>query len=154
MSEKLRGAIFSALGELDGLNVLDAYAGSGACGLEALSRNAKSITFVEPDDIAYRTLQTNLSLFSDSKDRFKSFKSTIEVWLSKHDLNFDVIITDPPYAQVNPKTIIELAQRLTPNGVMVISLPADHKLIIPQQFRTIKQKTYGDASLVYLVRVN
>ena len=60
MSEKVRGAIFSALGDIKGLNVLDAFSGSGALAIEAISRGAKTATAVEVDKRAHQVIQDNL----------------------------------------------------------------------------------------------
>src|SRR5262245_46897524 len=59
MSEKARGAIFNALGELSGLTVLDAFAGSGALTIEAISRGAESALAIDVDKYAYETIQAN-----------------------------------------------------------------------------------------------
>ncbi len=95
----VRGAMMSALGEIGGASVLDLYAGSGALGIEALSRGASHCLFVEKDPGANRIVRDNLALLKEGN---------AEVWLSddkaalermkRENRKFDIVFLDPPYA--------------------------------------------------------
>src|SRR5258708_5562120 len=87
MSENIRGALFNALGELGGLNVLDAFAGSGALGFEALSRGAKSAVLVEADRLAQKTIAENIQTLG-LETRAKLVKASASAWLSTTDETF------------------------------------------------------------------
>lgn len=97
--DRIREALFSALGNLNGLNVLDLYAGSGAMGIEALSRDALHCSFVDNNPIAIKTIKNNINnlkidnaeiLFLNAQEALDKFK--------KENRIFDLIILDPPYA--------------------------------------------------------
>ncbi len=97
--DRTRGTLFSMLysrfGDFDGLRVADLYAGSGALGLEALSRGAASATFVETDREAIEAIETNLATFGARGQAI--IRATSAAALPK-DRPFDLIFADPPYA--------------------------------------------------------
>lgn len=104
-TDRVRESIFSALtsrlGSFEGLNVLDAFAGSGALGLEAISRGAKQAWFFEKNARACRVLKTNINNLSIDKQRAKVFM--LDVFLSPSrgeifDATFNLVLLDPPYA--------------------------------------------------------
>src|ERR1700729_643748 len=100
-SERVREALFSMLGELSGERVLDLFAGTGALGIEALSRGARSVLFVERDGGAARVLSENLStlgidggvarlLRTDALQLLRTAQQSQET--------YDLIFIDPPYS--------------------------------------------------------
>ncbi len=105
-SERVREAVFSSLwslGVLDGARVLDLFAGSGAMGIEALSRGARSATFVEADPVAARTIEANLGATGLATGGPQLKTSTVvhaDVTRFLDDPGgwFDVVFADPPYA--------------------------------------------------------
>jgi len=101
-SDKVRGAIFNVLGELDGLRVLDLFAGTGALGIEALSRGATDATFVDTDPAAVQRNLTALGIDSqvDGRDAL--------AFLGNASGRYDVVFADPPYSSA-PR----LGERLT-----------------------------------------
>ena len=100
MGERMRGALFNILGDVDGLRVLDAFAGTGALGLEALSRGASEAVFIERDRVAQKVLQENIDALGVS-DRAKLIKSSGSAWTDTPELQgFDLIFADPPYHDV------------------------------------------------------
>ena len=96
-TDKVREAVFNALGSLgvvEGALVADLYAGSGAMGIEALSRGAEQCTFVERDRDALRALRTNLSTLAlDGRSRV----TTGDVLAVASAIDADVAFADPPY---------------------------------------------------------
>ncbi|MDQ3159268.1 MAG: 16S rRNA (guanine(966)-N(2))-methyltransferase RsmD [bacterium] len=151
MSEKMRGAIFNALGDISDLDVLDAYAGSGAVGIEALSRGAKFVYFVEKDRVGANTTKKNIETLG-IKDEVKLTQANISSWLeTNQDRTFDVIIADPPYDKVNVNVFEKLAEILTENGTLVLSLPPGQSEEV-EGLKIVKSKSYGDSKIVFLKR--
>ena len=103
-TDRVREAMMSALSSLrggfDGAIVLDAFAGSGALGIEALSRGARAAQFFERDRKAYQTLKRNLSKLNIEGTRARALNA--DVTTSRQlcmDQPFDLVFFDPPYAQ-------------------------------------------------------
>ena len=96
-SDRVREALFSILGPVDGLDVLDLYAGSGALGIEALSRGAASATFVESAREAAAAIRANLSAIG--RDDAKVVETDVFAWLRSPAAEpaFDLVFCDPPY---------------------------------------------------------
>lgn len=97
--DKIKGAIFNILFNVEGLNVLDLFAGTGAIGIEALSRGANYATFVDMSNEAVTIIRKNLELCGFN-DKSLIFQRPVEValeYFSKHDEKFDLIFVDPPY---------------------------------------------------------
>ena len=99
-TDRVRESMFGALGSLttlEGVTVLDAFAGSGALGLEALSRGAAHATFVERHRPTAAVLRANVAAL-DYDDRTRIVQTDVLQWLGTHDEEFfDVAFCDPPY---------------------------------------------------------
>jgi 16S rRNA (guanine966-N2)-methyltransferase len=98
-SSLVRGAIFNSLdaqGLLAGAAVADLFAGSGALGIEALSRGAARAVFVEEDRRAAETIEANLTAL-DLHDHAAVVRTTVERWVTAGRDGFDVVLADPPY---------------------------------------------------------
>ena len=123
MGERMRAALFNILGDLDGKNVLDAFAGTGALGLEAVSRGADSTTFIERDRIAQKVIGNNIRLLGVG-DRAKLIKASVASWAgTAAPEQFDVIFVDPPYHDMQLSTVSRLTNYLKPKGLMILSHP-------------------------------
>lgn len=151
MSEKLRGAIFNALGDIEGLSVLDGCAGTGMVGFEALSRGAARVHAVEKDDRAFAELTKNARTLLGSKhDSFRAFHCGIRYYFKRQrDTKYDVIIYDPPYSIVQTDHFDGTATHLADDGIMVFSLP--DRLEPPRLpgLEVVGQKSHGIAQLIY-----
>jgi 16S rRNA (guanine966-N2)-methyltransferase len=113
MGDRERMAIFNRLrGEIPGKNVLDAFAGSGALGLEALSLGAKGVDFLENNPEAIRTIKNNLKKLGRDGRVIKSPTS-----------NYDIIFADPPYDNPQYEYIEEILKSLKHGGIFVLSHP-------------------------------
>ena len=133
---KVRQAIFNILGDfVVGARVVDAFAGSGALGIEALSRGASYVAFIETDAAAMLAIRDNLAKVDaelpDGMTRciHLPVERGLEV-LAKEEPPFDLVICDPPYGSSEAKkalsTVVECAM-LAPAGVVVIEHHRDRK---------------------------
>ena len=96
-SDRVREAIFAILGSVEGASVLDLFAGSGALGLEALSRGATSATFVESDAAAVKAIERNLEKLGLEG---RIVRSDAARYVARTDERYDVVFVDPPYELV------------------------------------------------------
>lgn len=152
MSDKIRGALFNALGDIEGLTVLDAFAGSGALSFEAVSRGAGHVTAIDSDKSAQRTIAENIANL-DLQEKVKLISASANAWLETSGDNFDVVLLDPPYDNVRHGLLRRLAHRTNQGGVIVISLPPDDNFHLDGDFDVVTEKDYGDAKLVFCRRV-
>jgi 16S rRNA (guanine966-N2)-methyltransferase len=94
----VREALFSILGPVAGLRVLDLYAGSGALGIEALSRGAATATFVDSDRAAVRAVEENLARIGVQEARvFRADALSFLRGAARHGDTWDLALLDPPY---------------------------------------------------------
>jgi len=116
-SDRVRENLFNLVGPVDGADVLDLFAGSGALGLEALSRGAGSATFVESDRDACRVINANLD-----KLGLRGIVLCQDVLraLSTERRRFDLVLCDPPYDYDRARLNDELAPLLEPAGLLVL----------------------------------
>lgn len=157
-SERAREALFNTLRaelDLEGARVLDLYAGSGAVGLEALSRGAGAAVFVESDRRAVAVLQQNVQALGAAGATVH--RCTAETFLSAvgADEPFDLVFADPPYA-VPASTIGYLLAMLAedrwlvPHGVVVVERSwREVEPPWPSEIKAIKQRRYGEGCLWY-----
>ena len=116
--DRVRQTVFNWLGQdLTGKTCLDLFAGTGAMGFEALSRNAKSVTMIEQSGVAFKALNQNKALLNASD--LLILQQDALLFLSQNKQLFDVIFCDPPYnknwlGQLLP----QLKQHLAPNGMV------------------------------------
>lgn len=130
MMDRVRGAVFSSLGDaVSGARALDLFAGSGALGLEALSRGAASCTFVDSHRKSIQSIRENLAR---AKLEGNVRQQDVAAFLSSAPGSaFDLAFADPPFAleiedKAHPARLMEsgaLARCLAPDGIFVVELP-------------------------------
>ena len=149
MSDKMRGALFNALGDIEGLTVLDAFAGSGALSLEAISRGAVHATAIDIDKGAIVTIAENAQTLGLAT-KVKAIRAGVAAWLttSQNDA-FDIILADPPYDDLQLATIQNLVSRLKPNGVFVLSWPGKQQVPELSGLELLQTNDYNDSQLVF-----
>ena len=153
MGERVRSAMFNSLGEtVRGARVLDAFAGSGAIGLEALSRGAESVVFVERDRVAQRVIAENIGSLSENSI---VIKTTISNWLESMSVTekFDIIFADPPYHNPQFSTVSRLMGLLKPGGTMILSHPGIGEVPIQDKTVVVDSRSYGEAHLTKFLRL-
>ena len=149
MMDRAKEAIFSSLGVVVvGARVLDLYAGSGSLGLEALSRGATSVVFVERDRRALQALRTNVG---DVALGGEVFAGDVETYLRAAGPGFDLSFVDPPYAQPLPSVehvLGVLDARLAGNAVVILHRRASgERPTLPAGLVEVDVRRYGDAEI-------
>lgn len=149
MSEKVRGGIFGVLGDIKGLTVLDAFAGSGALAIEAVSRGAKSALAIEVDKNAHRTITENCQALG-IMDRIKAVRAFTNAWSTRHQSEqFDLVFADPPYNDLPWRDLDILPRHLKDSGTLVLSWPGAAEPMKFEGLGVVQTKDYGDAQLVF-----
>lgn len=140
----MRQTLFNWLGQdLTGKVCLDLFAGTGALGFEALSRNAKAVTMVEFSTVAFKSLQQNKA--SLKADAAQVLQIDAMQFLAQNTLKFDVIFCDPPYNKGwLDKLLPLLAPHLAENGVVYAE--AEYNLQGTHNWQVLK---HGKAGAVY-----
>lgn len=142
----------SALGgRLDGLTVLDLFAGSGALGLEALSRGAEHATFVERARAPMAALEANIALL-EAGPRTTVVKAEAHAWVAKQEEGaFDVALADPPYGEGHAARLV--ARWL--DAPFARELWVEHRTAEPlPEVEGLRQRRYGDTTLSTLSRAS
>jgi len=154
----VREAIFDILAEkIEGANFLDLYAGFGCVGIEALSRGAAFVLFVEEDFKISSVIKENLGLFGiNAKGQvltipvFKSLKK-----ISFYNIKYDFIFLDPPYLKTSFKDFFELLSEsniLSREGEVIIQHSRKVEIVLTENYLQKKRYNYGDTSLSFIRR--
>lgn len=155
MGERIRNALFNSIGsEIEGARVLDAFAGTGAVGLEALSRGARQATFVERDKTAQKILAKNIETLGVN-NRTIVIRATVANWLktARSSEMYDVIFADPPYHDLQLSTVSQLFGLLKPNGLMVLSHSGRGEgPNLENGIVVVDNRSYGNAYLTFFRR--
>lgn len=120
--DKLRGAVFNILAlRIPGARVLDGYAGTGAAGIEALSRGAAEVVFVERDRRAVALIEENLTRCGLTDGCVIIRGSLLRAVERLHGMDpFDVILLDPPYAERPDAVLADVGNLLTREGILTL----------------------------------
>jgi 16S rRNA (guanine966-N2)-methyltransferase len=154
MSDKVRGALFNVLGDIDGLNFLDAFAGSGALAFEAASRGAASVTAIDNDRAAHSVLDRNVKELR-LQPVIHVVRANTGGW-SIHNMQkkFDVLLLDPPYTDLQVNLLGRLVKRhLSQEGLAVLSYPGKQEFPEFEDTEIAETKKYGDSQLVFYRKV-
>jgi 16S rRNA (guanine966-N2)-methyltransferase len=149
MSEKMRGALFNALGDIVGLQIMDAFSGSGALSFEAISRGAAKVVAVESNKSAQKDIAENIKTLNLAS-KVKLIKGPVLGYIKTSPNSiFDVILADPPYEKLQMDTLLALEGRINGGGVMVLSFPPEQSLPEYKLLENLSEKDYGDSRLVF-----
>lgn len=178
-TDRVKAAIFSSLGDMViGARVLDLFAGSGALGIEALSRGAASAVFVEDDPGSAEIIEKNLAKTRlkgrvRQQDVFNFLRQASGVGAAlsalgrsprraprEHEVKekFDIIFADPPYEKTKRSetytrkllTTQVLPRLIGPRGVFVLEKRPGENLAETELWRVARQKTYGATEVLFL----
>lgn len=155
--DRVRQAVFNSLGSLgvvDDSVVVDLFAGSGALGIEALSRGARRCEFVEHDAATARVIETNLAT-TGLADRAAVHRSDALRWLDRavaEGVRAELVLLDPPYAFDDESwaSLLGAVAGLAPGGVVVVE--SDRRIDVPAGWDALSAKKYG-GTLIDVLRV-
>ena len=158
-TDRLREALFSILqGRLQGARVLDLFAGSGALGIEALSRGAKETVFVEQSRPAARCIRENLGKVGLAEWGRVQERDAVDYLHAAAEV-FDLIMADPPYASNSSRDFASelmrdpsLPERLSDGGMVVIEVESNREEMEAPGWQMIDCRTYGRSSILFYAR--
>jgi 16S rRNA (guanine(966)-N(2))-methyltransferase RsmD len=152
---KIRESIFNIIqGQIEQVKMLDLFAGSGIMGIEAASRGAEEIVFIEKNPLVFKTLKENLKNFDFNYNIYLTDALKAIEKLSGH--NFDVIFADPPY---NSELISQIIKKIKDNsllsdsGILILEHPIKldvQEIIESCGFELYKKKLYGDTAITII----
>ena len=162
----VKGAIFSSLGEMvSGARVLDLFAGGGSLGIEALSRGAAHVTFVESESRAVAAIEKNLEKTGLAGPAATVWPMDVFRFLDRRGgaaapASYEIILADPPYAKAAgerdfaPELLCSAALQaaLAPGGIFVLEHLPGAKLKLTDAWECIRQKRYGATEVALLRR--
>lgn len=156
MGDRVRSALFGRV-EVAGKRILDLYAGSGAIGLEALSRDARQADFVDNNKLAQRAIAENIkSLGVESRSKlYKVSAATFTEMAEKLHKVYDLVFVDPPYNKFkkNPdgsfdfSTVLSLKNIVKPKGLVVLSYSGRLRVPTVNGVVVVDDHSYGEAAL-------
>ena len=160
-ADRIREAVFSSLGaRVVEARVLDLFAGTGALGLEAASRGATSVLFVENARAAVECLEQNLAAFRRNREvacEFSVARAAVEAQLRElatADETFTLIFADPPYGEEAQDLLRDdvLPQLLAANGLLVLESAKRDALAVVPPWESVREAVYGDTRVDFLRR--
>lgn len=151
--DSVKEAIFNILrGYPQGKNCLDLYAGFGSLGLEAISRGAENVDFVELKPRYCQVIKENVELISVQSKATVNCQNVLS-FIQTSRKKYDLIFMDPPYSSQEYNIVLEelLRQRLLNNpAVLVVEYGVDKRPEIPEKYVLIKEKKYGTTGILIL----
>ncbi len=155
-SDKIRGAVFNMLasrGGVDGVRVLDAYCGSGALGLEALSRGAAHVTFFDKSRESLSLARDNASMLCDEEGCRFDVRDSSKLPPFQGEEAYNLIFLDPPYHKgLIDLSLISLCQGgwLAPEAWIVCESERSAELSLPSNVVLVHEKIYGEIKISLL----
>jgi 16S rRNA (guanine966-N2)-methyltransferase len=152
-TDRVREAIFSILDEAGQKDILDLYAGSGALGIEALSRGARSACFVDISHYAISAIHHNLA--GKQTGTVTAIRSDALHFLRKSQNVYHWIFCDPPYDRVDYRKLLSsLAESSVMESHSLLVLESDryHTIVIPSELELTDQRKFGDTVIYFLQR--
>ena len=158
-SDKLRETLFNILASrVGGARVLDGFAGTGAVGIEALSRGAAHVTFLEKNRRATALIEANLAACGVQQGYTIQCGELVAALRRRPDITsagagagFDLILLDPPYDIDNTRDILDAAaSQLAPEGLLVLERPSRREPDVPASLARIRDVKSGDSTLTFM----
>jgi 16S rRNA (guanine966-N2)-methyltransferase len=154
--DRVREALFSIVqNEIEGARFLDLFAGSGAVGIEALSRGASSAVFVESNQRHIISLNKNLEKIVARRKPVSVIRQDVYRWIESYiGGGFDIVYADPPYALGEEKgyadvlRIVAERRLLNPGGIFIAEMTFSQRVDEVAGWELIKDRTYGKTRLV------
>lgn len=154
-TDRVREAIFSILGDADDKDVLDLYAGSGSLGIEALSRGARTVWFVDRSRKSLLAVRSNLESKEPPAPEIRLLRRDIVTFLNKVERSFDWVFCDPPFYKVDLwklVTAFEASTATGKNSLIVLETDRFHTLAMPEQLALVDRRKFGDSIIHFIKR--
>jgi len=152
-TDRAKETLFSWLQfELENKSCLDLFAGTGSLGLEALSRGAQHVTFVEREKSLYKNIIKNISNL-DYENKIQAVCSDSFKWLKTNKQKFDLIFLDPPFDLIDYKILIRAIFQnnvLNEDGKIFLESSKHTSIELSKTQNVLKDKTIGDVRLIIL----
>ena len=150
-SDKLRETLFNIVApRIEGARVLDGYAGTGAVGIEALSRGAAHVTFVEQDPRAVELIEENLAACGVDADYTIERRDVIGAVRRVTGAAFDLVWLDPPYDIADLADALDAAAHvLAPEGLLVLERATRREPVVPASLARVRDVKSGDSTLTF-----
>lgn len=151
--DRMRESVFAVLGDLEGLSFLDLFSGSGVVGIEAASRGADPVCFVERDRKKTTVLRHNVAFV---KEAVRIVTMPAERFIRSGAGSFDLVFLDPPFAYRNKSRLLSLlggSERVRANGVILIHYPAEDTL--PKEVSSLTrtdERRYGRSHVAFYIK--
>ena len=154
-SDRLRETLFNIVApRIEGARVLDGYAGTGALGIEALSRGAGHVTFVESDRQAAALIAANLAACGVAQGDYTIERGdVVSVLRRSAGAGFDLILLDPPYDLANIEEALDAAAHaLGSGGLLVLERATRRAPAVPPSLARVRDVKSGDSTLTLLTQ--
>lgn len=153
-SERAREALFNILyshigGDYSDMSLLDVFAGTGAFGLEAVSRGFKEVTFIDIDTVP---LQKNVKMFTAESSKLNVIRADA-TRMPKARKTYDIVFMDAPYALgLTQKALQQLIVQgwLKEQTLCIVEVRHDEELVLPECFELLDERIYGLAKVLFL----
>ncbi len=145
-SDRVREAVFSALGDVEGMRVADLYCGTGALGIEAISRGAAAATLVDRDIRGALGNVRSLGL----NDRIDLIRADVLSWLRRGEGGYDLVFVDPPYKlahRLGPELDTHLPGQLAEGGRVIVESSARRPLSL--SLSLLRERRYGGTLVTF-----
>jgi 16S rRNA (guanine966-N2)-methyltransferase len=153
MSEKVRGALFNTLGDIEGLTILDAFSGSGALCFEAISRGAKRALAIERDQAVQKIVKKSINELGLS-GQIRAVRASAGGWSDNNpDEQFNIVILAPPYDDLQPSLLQKLTRHVQKDGILVLDYPGKDNPPVFDGLEEVRNKEYGDAQLIFYRKI-
>lgn len=157
--DAVREAVFNMLASrfaFEGQRVLDLYAGSGALGIEALSRGAARVTFVERSQRAVAAIELNCSVVGIEHEAYTIVRGDVARFLQRADEHFTLVFADPPYRSIREwgrlLPLLATVACLESNAVIVLEHRGGVSLPLPPSLAVLDLRRWGDSACTIAVR--
>ena len=159
-SDRIKESLFNILNGLIDFaeinSVLDIFAGTGALGLEAISRGARSATFIDTTTTDIIRYNATRAKFLDECKILRGDFAKILTRLARQQLQFDLIFSDPPYAKGLSQISLSMAAELNllaENGLMIVEHGAGEIFdIVPEKFELVREEIYGHTTAIKIFK--
>jgi 16S rRNA (guanine(966)-N(2))-methyltransferase RsmD len=157
--DRVKESLFNIIGaDIDGASLWDMFGGTGSVGIEALSRGASFVRFVEKSQAAVKTIQSNLKLTRLAGERAEVIRADVLAYLRRDpDRTFEYLYIAPPqYKQLWEHTLTSLDGRpswLSPDAWVIVQIhPVEYKPLALDNLTEFDQRRYGSTLLVFFER--